>query len=548
MFKSLHRILAIGAGPIVLGLALASPVAAQGGGAGPVHNATRLSAGPTAFYQPSLRTAADLKRLAAKKGMAEDIRTMLRDAGIPETADAVMATLSGASSSVRGGFCDEATPVDGTIVECDVRPGTSLLWMAYRPLDKRGRRVVGRLDNVRWSGKQPFQAFLFRVTNDYKIYTFVVPKLCSNISLMSIKEIEGEPVSLSVDRVCDPKTGNVLVTIKATSKDLARVQRVTVAINGQPAGELTAPSWAFTSNKPGDYSFDATDVRGRPYAVAPRTARVNACPPPPQAVVVRPTCNVSLSSAKAKGGYEISIDATRSATGTSQVAPAVTVELRDGTGAVVGKALTLDNGLTGRILVRRPGTYGAVATVNTPRVVEEGNNRYEGSATCEASVAIEKPVGGPLFVDVLAGKDRRVRPADLEENQPVDFAQCSPLIGLKFGVAKRLQNDWELAGAVGVAISLSNEDNNEVRENELLADVEVNKYASSGMFLGTGLSLWDLTHSDTFTPAWLVHVGFPLAKNARVPVYLLIEGRMFFDHAGDIQNNYQFWGGVRMHF
>ena len=43
------------------------------------------------------------------------------------------------------------------------------------------------------------------------------------------------------------------------------MQRVSVAINGQPAGELTAPSWTFTSNKPGDYTFEATDAKGRSY-------------------------------------------------------------------------------------------------------------------------------------------------------------------------------------------------------------------------------------------------------------------------------------------
>ncbi len=125
----------------------------------------------------------------------------------------------------------------------------------------------------------------------------------------------------------------------------------------------------------------------------------------------------------------------------------------------------------------------------------------------------------------------------------MDFAQCSPLLGLKAGVAKRFENDWELAGAVGVAISLVTDDN-KVRENEVFADVELNKYAKNGMFVGTGLSLWDLTHSDTFTPALLLHTGVPLAKK----VYFLVEGRLFFDHLDDVQNNYQFWGGVRVHF
>jgi len=210
MFCASRRVSAISVGVAALVLALASMAAAQGAGAATWHNARRLG-GSTAFYTPPLKTAASLKQMAAKTGVAGDIRTVLRESGIPETGDAVLAALSGAASSVKGGFCDEATPTDGTIVECEVQPGSTLLWMANRPNVRKGSRAPGRLERVRWAGKQPFKAFLFRVTNDDKIYTFVVPKPCANISLMSVKEIEGEPVSLSVDRVCDPKTGALLV-------------------------------------------------------------------------------------------------------------------------------------------------------------------------------------------------------------------------------------------------------------------------------------------------------------------------------------------------
>jgi hypothetical protein len=485
--------------------------------------------------------------MAAKKGVAEDIRAVLRESGIPETADAVIATLAGATSSVKGGFCSDATPADGIIVECNVQPGSTLLWMAYRPNARKGNRTPGRLENVRWAGNKPFEAFLFRVTNDYKIYTFIVPKPCANMSLMSVKEIEGEPVGISVDRVCDPK-GNLRETIRASGRDLERVQRVSVAINGQPAGELTAPSWTFTSNRSGDYTFDAIDTKGRPYPVTPRTAHVDACPlpePPRKPTVVQPTCNVVLSAVRVKGGYEITVDATRSTTGTSEVAPAVTVALRDDTGAAVGQTLTLDSSLTGKILVPKPGTYRATATVSTPRVVEAGGNRYEGTVTCEESVTIEKPIGHvSVFIDALAGKERRVRPI---EGTNLEFAQCSPLLGLKFGVAKRFQNDWEVAGVVGVAISLVTDDQ-KVNESALFVDAEVNKYLSGGSFIGTGLSLWDLTRRDTFTPAWLLHFGLPLTKNANHPVFFIGEGRLFFDHIGDVRNNYLLWGGVRVHF
>ncbi len=162
-----------------------------------------------------------------------------------------------------------------------------------------------------------------------------------------------------------------------------------------------------------------------------------------------------------------------------------------------------------------------------------------------ASIAIERATGGPLFFfDGLLGKERRVRPID---GTTLEYGQCSPLVGLKFGVAKPFDNGWELAGAAGVAISLVTADD-KVKESALFADAEVNKYLSGGSFIGTGLSFWDLTRSGTFTPAWLLHFGMPVAKGAGFPVFIIAESRLFFDHTDDISNNYQVWGGVRIQF
>ena len=219
MISVIRRAWAIGAGAVVLALALALPANAQSGTPSGYHEATRLG-GPAAFYTPPLRSAAGLKQIPLKKGMADDIRMVLRESGIPETADAVLATLAGATTAVKGGFCDEATPADGVIVECDVQPGATMLWMALRPNASKGIRTPARLERVRWAGTKPFKAFLFRVTNDYNVYTFILPLACANMSLLSVKEIEGEPVNVSVDRVCDPATGALRATITGDSEQV----------------------------------------------------------------------------------------------------------------------------------------------------------------------------------------------------------------------------------------------------------------------------------------------------------------------------------------
>jgi hypothetical protein len=164
--------------------------------------------------------------------------------------------------------------------------------------------------------------------------------------------------------------------------------------------------------------------------------------------------------------------------------------------------------------------------------------------------------GSPFFVDAAAGKDRRVRPVGdrtTGNGDPVianagtaDFAQCSPILGFAVGVGKRFQNDWELTGSAGIAFSLVTDDQ-KVHENEVFVDVEGHKYLGRA-FVGTGLSLWDITHSDTFTPAWLVLFGVPLGNQPTPRTYFIGEARLLLDHADDISNNYQFWAGVRVKF
>ncbi len=83
------------------------------------------------------------------------------------------------------------------------------------------------------------------------------------------------------------------------------------------------------------------------------------------------------------------------------------------------------------------------------------------------------------------------------------------------------------------------------REHAVLVDLEANKYVGGGSFVGTGISFWDVTHSDAFAPAWMLHFGVPLGASK---VYFLGEGRLFLKEIDDVPNNYQFWAGVRVHF
>ncbi|HUK34117.1 MAG TPA: hypothetical protein VLV86_09420, partial [Vicinamibacterales bacterium] len=159
-------------------LTLASPVFAQ-----QYENARRLG-GATSFYKPPLTDAASLKRMAERRGIAGDIRIVMRDAGIPEVADAFIAAISRGTAIRSNGNCSDAAPGDA-IVDCQEPVGSTFEWMAYRPR-VNGKRVPDRLQRVRWAGRRPFGAFLVRVTVGDRLYTFIVPKPCGNVALVSV--------------------------------------------------------------------------------------------------------------------------------------------------------------------------------------------------------------------------------------------------------------------------------------------------------------------------------------------------------------------------
>ena len=68
--------------------------------------------------------------------------------------------------------------------------------------------------------------------------------------------------------------------------------------------------------------------------------------------------------------------------------------------------------------------------------------------------------------------------------------------------------------------------------------------------MGTGLTLWDFNHGDSFTLGWLGTAGIPIWKSdvKKHQLDLSLEWRQFFDRMSDPDVNYQFWGGIRYLF
>src|SRR4051812_39122576 len=238
-------------------LVCATPVLAQ-----QYENARRLG-GATAFYKPPLTNAASLKRMADRQ--ANDIRTVLRDAGIPEVADAFLAAMSKGSSTIAAGNCANVPPGDG-LVECTEPVGSMYEWMAERALVK-GKRVPSRIQRVRWAGKQSFLAFLVRVTVSDKLYTFIVPKPCGNFSLVSVAD-SAQAVAAREQAARDQAARDQAARDQAARDQAARDQaardqaaRDQTARNAAPApnaGAQTAPG----AGAPGSAQTTSTSSAG----------------------------------------------------------------------------------------------------------------------------------------------------------------------------------------------------------------------------------------------------------------------------------------------
>jgi opacity protein-like surface antigen len=116
--------------------------------------------GTTRFSQP-LRTVDDLHAMVVANRSA--IRSVM-----------VMAGYGDVSAQLADGFSVSE------VTDTTITPGSRFLFMA---LKRGGAPAV--LRNVRWSGRDSFDAWQFKVTVGGYVYSFIVPKVCGNFSLVS---------------------------------------------------------------------------------------------------------------------------------------------------------------------------------------------------------------------------------------------------------------------------------------------------------------------------------------------------------------------------
>ncbi len=116
------------------------------------------------------------------------------------------------------------------------------------------------------------------------------------------------------------------------------------------------------------------------------------------------------------------------------------------------------------------------------------------------------------------------------------------LLVVKGGVVVKLAEHVAFAPAVGAAVNID-----EPERTSLFADAEIDVLFGSGAYVGTGVTVRDLTHSDSVTAGVLLTAGVPVWKSAARMDQLLfgVEYRYLYAPLSDPDVNYQFWGGLK---
>ncbi len=127
--------------------------------------------GENPFYKPPLTSVDDLKNMV--KNNQKDVKAGFVKAGHGEIADAFILQLPKAEITTK-----------------KYHKGQTFHWMFYR----RGGKGPVRIDKkVVWESDEPFTAYEFFVDYNGKRYTFVVPPVCGNITLMAINPVPAPP-------------------------------------------------------------------------------------------------------------------------------------------------------------------------------------------------------------------------------------------------------------------------------------------------------------------------------------------------------------------
>lgn len=476
------------------------------------HKARRLGNPATRFAKP-LKSPDDLRVLLRSEKMKADVAAVLAEVGWKGSLE----DLDRAAASAE-------------IVAVKIDPGTRLPFMSSRT----NRRPHALVDLV-WLGQKPFDAYAFEFTSKCVRYRVAAPKPCGNFWVEELgpdktsEQCVPPPppmVSLGGASVCVTEPAEIPITVQNPPKDNA----VKVAVDGKEVtnGTLMNGAYRFTfpaTTKPGSYEVTATSGGVSSSA----RVQVNAC---------IPTCSLTATT-PAKRGQPFTVDMSG-----SRVAPGVQVGLQSAKIDVIDK-----KGAVVDTWQLAPGMSRTDAVI-----AKMGAHTLRGSVTdaagqtsvnvCETPVEVQGGVFSlptiPVFLGGYFGKERLTHDEAGDHDGGASFtafSRCSPLAGFQVGLQPKLGEKAEFEAALGLKLPFDDD-----AHTTLFADAAVNGLVGRG-FLGGGVSYWDIG-KDSGGAGLLLQGGVDLDQNGRWQ--FLGQTRVpFFNQMDHIDNNYQFWGGIR---
>jgi hypothetical protein len=474
------------------------------------HKATRLG-NPATRFSKALKKPDDVRLLVRGEKTKADVAAVLNEIGWKGN----MEDLDRAAATAE-------------ITVSAIPPGTRLPFMASRK-----NRKPHALVDVLWAGRKPIEAFTFDFSSNCERYRFQVPHACGNFWVEDLGKDTTDPkclppppppvVSLSgAGEACVTQPVEYTVTVKNPPAD----NGIALSFQGKEVatGRLTDGTYRYTfpgAPTPGSYEVKATSggVTGT------TTLQVKPC---------LPTCGITVSPQPAKAGKPITVDLTgsRVASGVKGGIKTAKVEIVDAKGTVV-QTVDMSGGALSRndVVIKKSG-------VHTVRAVVTDEASQTSTNACEAQVDVKG--GPPVFLGGYFGKERLTHndASDHPDRVPfTEFSRCSPEFGLQVGVQPKIGENGQFEAAVGLKIPTDSD-----AHTTAFLDGAVNRVLSRGFF-GGGVSWFDIG-KDSGGVALLLQGGFDLDKDGKWQ--LVGQTRVpFFNRADDIDNNYQFWGGLR---
>lgn len=163
-----------------------------------------LLGGGSRFDQP-LKDAAAVQKWAAKKRAQQGISDVLEKAGLSSLTPTVIDILTKASPD--------------QLKETEFQPGGTMVWMAFR----RGGTKPDIVRNVKWGGKKPFPGFTFVIDDLNQTYTFIVPKPCANLALVT-SEPSREKARLDAEKAAAEKAAADKAAAEKAAAERARLE------------------------------------------------------------------------------------------------------------------------------------------------------------------------------------------------------------------------------------------------------------------------------------------------------------------------------------